>query len=136
MKIHTTNYSNTLIEVAEDCPVFAAASPPQKPIKTVAEIQFEMISQNPYQYTSDNVIFECFAVKNNLSENEKKETRNLFFSKGQPCMRTSPLAKRYGFGIHHNAESKIALVPMESEDYQKFVKDENIKKVKAMKSKK
>jgi len=135
MKTHTTNYMNTLIEVAEDCPVFAAAKPPQKPQKTIAEIQFEMISKYPYQYTSDDVVFEGFAIKNELSENEKESARNLFFSKGQACLRTSPLTKRYGFGIHHNAEGKIALVPMESQDYENLIKNENVKKVKALKSK-
>jgi hypothetical protein len=28
--IHTTNYFNTFIEVAEDCPVIVAEVPPQK----------------------------------------------------------------------------------------------------------
>ncbi|MFP3836102.1 DUF6157 family protein, partial [Chryseobacterium sp. SIMBA_028] len=58
-----------------------------------------------------------------------------FFSKGQPCLRTSPLSKRYGFGIHHDSEGKVALFPVESKDYQTFLNDDSITKVKAMRSK-
>ena len=134
MKIHTTNYENTFIEVAEDCKVSASKQPPQKPNKTVGEIQFEMISKNPYQYTSDDVIFETFAQKNDIPETEKSEARKHFFSKGQACLRCSPLTKTYGFGVHSDAEGKIALVPMESDDYQKFLNDEKVQKVKAMRS--
>ncbi len=135
MKQHTTNYTNTFIEVAEDCPVSHSQIPPEKKEKTLANLQYERLIKNPYQYTSDDIIFECFAIKNDLSENEKEEARNLFFSKGQACLRSSPLAKRYGFGIHHNEEGKIALYPVESEEYQKFLQDSSVQKTKAMRSK-
>lgn len=136
MKIHTTNYKNIFIEVAEDCPVSAAAKPPLKPQKTIAEIQFDIISKNPYQYTSDDVIFESFAIKNEIPKSDKQEARKQFFSKGQACFRASPLTKRYGFGIHSNDEGKIAIFPVESKEYQCFLKNPEIKKVKAMRSKK
>ena len=136
MKIHTTNYYNAFIEVAEDCPVSRAEIPPRKSVATVAEIQYEMISKNPYKFTSDEVIFQTYFIRNNLSESEKNEERQKFFSKGQACMRSSALAKRYGFGIHHNEDGKIALFPLESEEYKGFTTLESIKKVKAMRSKK
>jgi hypothetical protein len=60
--------------------------------------------------------------------------REHFFSKGQPCFRASPLTKSYGWGIHSNEEGKIAMYGSESSEYQKFVADETIPKVKAMKS--
>ncbi|RLJ32344.1 hypothetical protein CLU97_1796 [Chryseobacterium sp. 7] len=43
MKPHTTNYTNTLIEVAEDCPVSQAQIPPEKKQKTLANLQYEKI---------------------------------------------------------------------------------------------
>lgn len=56
MKIHTTNYRDTFIEIADDCPVKEGQIPPLKGTnKTVANIQFEMISENPYTFTSDDV---------------------------------------------------------------------------------
>lgn len=134
-KIHTTNYSNTLIELAEDCPVASSEIPTMKGDKpTVATMQFELISKHPYTLTSDDVIFRIYAEKNDLIPSEYEAARTVFFSKGQPCLRTSPLAKRYGFGIHANDEGKIALYGIETEAYQQLLKNENVTKVKAMRS--
>ncbi len=135
MKQHTTNYTNTFIEIAEDCPVSQSQIPPNKKEKTIANLHYEMLIKSPYQYTSDDVIFESFAEKKGITDGEKEFERSLFFSKGQACMRCSPLTKRYGFGIHNNSEGKISLVPMESETYQNFLKDGSVKKVKAMRTK-
>ena len=133
--MHTTNYYNTFIEIAEDCPLQASELPPQKgEAKTIANIQFEMIAENPYQFTSDEVIFRGFALKNELTSNLEQE-KALFFAKGQACLRASPLTKRYGWGVHHDEAGKVALYPMESEEYQRFVQDPQVKKVKAMRSK-
>lgn len=132
--MHTTNYYNTFIEVAEDCPALSAEIPPQKgEAKTVANLQFELMTENPYTFTSDEVIFKGFTLKNELSSNLEQE-REAFFSKGQACLRASPLTKRYGWGVHHDSEGKVALFPMDSEEYQRFVQDPAIKKVKAMRS--
>ncbi|CAM2990148.1 hypothetical protein DRF59_10680 [Chryseobacterium flavum] len=135
MKQHTTNYINTFIEIAEDCPVLQSQVPPEKKVKTLAQLQYEQIIKHPYQYSSDDIIFECYAIKNNIPENKRQEARNAFFSKGQACLRSSPLAKRYGFGIHHNQEGKVAIFPIESEKYQSFIQDPSVTKVKAMRSK-
>ncbi|SFN38470.1 hypothetical protein SAMN05421594_2478 [Chryseobacterium oleae] len=134
--IHTTNYTNTFIEIADDCPVSNAEVPPEKKVKTLAKLQYEQIVKEPYRYSSDDIVFECYAVKNDISDSEKPQARIDFFSKGQPCLRSSPLAKRYGFGIHHNEDSKVAIFSVESSEYQKFLYDNTIKKVKAMRSKK
>ncbi len=136
MKQHTTNYTNTFIEVADDCPVSQSQIPPEKKEKTIANLQYEMLLKNPYLYTSDDVIFETYAAKNGISGDEEKEfERNLYFSIGRACFRSSPLTKRYGFGIHSDREGKVALIPMESSEYEIFLKDDSVKKVKAMRSK-
>ncbi|MEP6512732.1 MAG: DUF6157 family protein [Parafilimonas sp.] len=133
---HTTNYYNTFIEVAEDCPAISGEITPMKGNeKTIANIQFEMISQNPYKYNSDEILFHCFATKKGLTKNELQTEREIFFSKGQPCFRSSPLTKRYGWGIHSNAKSKIAMYGVETNEYKKLVTDKNLKIVKAMRSK-
>jgi hypothetical protein len=137
MKTHTTNYLNTFIEVADDCPVTIGEIPPTKgDSKTVANIQFEMINKNPYKYTSDDVLFQVFALKNDLTESELEKAREQFFSKGQPCFRASPLTKRYGWGVHNDKDGKIALFGLQSEEYQKLIKNNELKVVKAMKSSK
>ena len=137
MKIHTTNYFNTLIEVAEDCPATVGEVPLTKGNeRSIASLQFEMISQNPYKYNSDEVLFHCYAIKKGLANAEMKTEKEVFFSKGQPCFRSSPLAKRYGWGIHNNQEGKVALFGVETSEYKKFAKDKALKIVKAMRSKK
>jgi hypothetical protein len=137
MKIHTTNYINTFIEVADDCPATSGEIPPLKGnSKTIANIQFEMISKNPYKFTSDDVLFKVFADRNDFTKSEYKEARKIFFSKGQACFRTSPLTKRYGWGIHSDKDGKIALYGCETVAYKSFLRNKLLKKVKAMKSSK
>ncbi len=135
MKQHSTNYYNTFIAIADDCPTAQGEVPPSKgDTKTAATLQFEMVSQNPYTFTSDDVLFHVFAYKNDLTESEYDEARNRFFSKGQPCFRASPLTKRYGWGVHSNQDGKIALFGVETEGYQQCATDANLKVVKGMKS--
>lgn len=137
MKLHSTNYYDTFIEIADDCPVTSGEIPSIKgDNKTVAYLQFDLISKHPYQFTSDDVFFQVFADRNDLTENEYKEAREKFFSKGQPCFRASPLTKRYGWGIHSDKDGKIALYSCDAEEYKKLVTDTSIKVVKAMRSKK
>lgn len=133
----TTNYENTFIQVAEDCVAQKAEMPPQKgEKKTVANYQFEMLYESPYEYTSDEVVFKIHAIRKEIPSIFVEEERTAFFSKGQPCLRTSPLAKRYGWGVHHNVEGKVAIYPVESEEYQQLATDKSLKQTRAMRSKK
>lgn len=135
MKDH--NYYNTFIAISEDCPVDRAEVPPVRGgDKTVASYQFDMLIDHPYTYTQEDVLFEVFAERNGISEARKPEMREAFFSKGQACLRTSPLAKRYGWGIHHNAEGKIAIYAVESGEYDNWLNDSTMKQVRAMRTKK
>lgn len=136
MKVHSTNYFDTFIEVAEDTKADSGIRPPSKDKKTVAEMQYEMVADNPYKYTSDDIFFQVFADRKDLTKEEYKKAREDFFSKGQPCFRASPLTKTYGFGVHSNSEGQVAVFGMETEEYQLFLTDPKIKKVKAMKSSK
>ena len=136
MKTHSTNYQNTFIEIAEDCPAKTGEVPATKgDNKSVANLQFEMLYGNPYKYTSDDVLFSVFATRKGFLKNEWDEQRAEFFSKGQPCFRASPLTKRYGFGIHNDKDGKIAMYGTETKEYANFVKDKTVQKVKAMRSK-
>ena len=132
----TTNYTNTFIEVADDCPVEIAEVPPvNKDAKTIANLQFEMIKNNPYKFSSDDVIFQVYAIKKEITKQEFDRERERFFSKGQACLRTSPLAKRYGWGVHSNSEGKIAIYAVDSDEYKKRANDKKLKHLKAMRSK-
>lgn len=133
--MHSTNYYNTFVEIAEDCPLNFGEEPKIKAGKpTVASMQFEMIMSNPYKFTSDEVLFEIFANRNDISEAELKGAKEKFFSKGQACFRTSPLTKRYGFGVHFDPEGKMAIYGSETKAYKDFLENPEVKKVKAMRS--
>ena len=137
MKVHSTNYYDTFIEVAEDTKVTCGTIPSSKgDKKTVAEMQYELISANPFKYTSDDIFFKVFADRNDLIKAEYEQARIVFFSKGQPCFRASPLTKTYGFGVHSDSKGRIAIYGCETEEYQRLLHDESLKVIKAMKSRK
>lgn len=130
----TTNYYNTFIAVAEDCPVTQAEVPSLRgAAKSAVNLQFETILENPYQYTSDDILFLVHSLKNHIPKSDFE--RELFFSKSQACLRCSPLSKRYGWGTHHNTDGKVALYAIGTDEYQKLVNDPSLTQVKAMRSK-
>lgn len=137
MKQHTTNYFNTLITVAEDCKALKGEMPPVKIDKlTVANLQFDRLIKHPNKINSDDLIFDVFAERNEILEDDIESERTKFYSKGQACLRTSPLAKTYGWGIYYDNEGKIRLIDSASEEYEKMLKDDKIKKLPAMRSSK
>lgn len=133
--MHTTNYFNTLIEIAEDCPVDAGQVPPMKAKKSVANLQYEWLADHPYEYTSDEVLFGVVAQRKGYGDDVIEAERHRYFSKGQPCFRASPLTKRYGWGVHANAEGKIAIFGAYSAEYAALIADDTVVKKKAMRSK-
>lgn len=136
MKIHTTNYQDTFIAIADDCPAQHGEVPADKGhLRSVASIQYDLIKNNPYKYTSDDVLFQVFAERKNLRPAEWSAARTDYFSTGQPCFRASPLTKRFGWGVHSDSVGRIAIYGCETEAYASFLQDPAIKILKAMKSK-
>lgn len=132
----STNYSGTLIQVADDCPVDEAEQPPVRGnVPTVAAMHYALISEHPYEFTSDDVVFEVHATRKSIPAEKQSEAREAFFAAGQACLRSSPLGKRYAWGIHHDADSRVALVPLGSDDYEALATDPAVKQLKAMRSK-
>lgn len=131
--MHTTNYADTLITVSPDTKAVAASAPPTGKT-SVAQLQFTMMHGHDYELTSDDVIFGAFADRKGIAVEERDAARAQFFSKGQACLRTSPLAKSYGWGIHSDAQGRVALVPMGSSKYVALVNDDAIVKRPAMKT--
>ncbi|MDF2963790.1 MAG: hypothetical protein K0S39_5525 [Paenibacillus sp.] len=93
-----------------------------------AQIEYEMVIDKPYAYTSDDVLYAANGERRGISQEE-------FFSKEQPCFRASPLTKRYGWGVHSNKEGRIALYALESDEYKRYVEDDSLKQLKAMRLK-
>lgn len=130
------NYTNTFIAVAEDCPVEAGIVPPRNDAKpTIAAEQYRLISERPYELTSEDVIFEVYADKQGIPDAERPAEREAYFSKSRACLRTSPLAKKFGWGLHNDAEGRLALVGMETEEYRRLASGaDGIQVVRAMRS--
>ena len=138
--VHTTNCFDTFIQVAEDCPARAGEEPPVRAgTPTVAGLQYRMIAEAPYKYTSDDVVFATSARGRQLDAKATKKERSLardeFFSRGQACLRASGLGKRFGWGVHADAEGRVAIYAVGSKRYQALARDPDIKQVRAMRTK-
>lgn len=119
--VKTTNSFDTFIAVAEDCPANAGTPPPETAAPTVAALTYRMISENPYAFTSDEVIFAVHARRKDIPEEERAAARAAFFARGQPCLRASALGKTYGWGIHADADGRVAVFGVETPEYEGFV---------------
>lgn len=138
----SVDYVDTFIAVADDSTAVEGTVPPSKADNpSVAARTFQMIAEHPYQFTSGDVIFTVFADRRTIPEPDRAAARAEFYSKGQPCLRASDLGKRYGWGIHADAQGRVALVGVETPEYAEFVAgrrqgpaDAPIKLTKAMRS--
>ena len=130
------NYYDTLIEVAEDCPAREAQVPQARGAKkSKAVVEHELLAKHPYKYTEEDIAFEVYAVLHDIPKAIWPTERKKFLSKGHPHLRVSALAKRYGWGLHNNAEGKIALVAVESPEYKQLRNDPRTTKIRAFRSK-
>jgi hypothetical protein len=129
----STNYSDTLILVSPDCPRSIAEIPEKA--GSIAALQHELLARSPYAITSDDLLFEVYARRHEVAQDERAAARAAFFSKPQACLRCSPLPKQFGWGIHHDSDGHIALIAVESPEYARLSKGDAGKTVPAMRSK-
>lgn len=134
------NYYNTFIAVAPDTSANAGTVPPERGgKKSIAVLEYEMISLDPYGFTQEEVQFSVHLRRSDIApdeaESRKAELWKAFFSKPMACMRTSPLAKTYGWGLHFDAEGRVALVGMETEEYERMARDASLEQTRAMRGK-
>ena len=134
------SYINTFITVSADCPVQRSEVPVSKRATTPAHVfQYALLTNAPYSLGHEELVYEVFIRQKEITADvlatDAARIKEELFSKGHPCMRTSALTKRYGFGAHYDAQGKIAIYPQESEEYWQFMADETVKKVPAMRSK-
>lgn len=116
------NYYNTFITVSPDCPAERGIVPPDKKTgKTKPGIEYEMLSEHPYTYTQEQMLFEVHARHKEIPAEELEQSKIQFYAKPTACFRASMLAKKYGWGIHFDEAGRMAIVPMESPEYRRFV---------------
>ncbi|MDP1732629.1 MAG: DUF6157 family protein [Devosia sp.] len=139
--MESVDYFDTFIAVAPDSIAEARVVPPEKGAgPTVAGLTYAMIATSPYGYTSGDVIFAIWADRKGLPEAEREAAQRAFYSRGQACLRSSDLGKRYGWGIHSDANGRIALYALGTAEYESFASGVNpldgsqIRVVRAMRS--
>lgn len=135
------NPINQFIEIAPDSPTQQSRVPQTKGGKpTIATIEYALLSSQPYFYTLAELKFATHVKHKEIPvadlKADDKQLREAFFAKPYACMRASPLTKQYGWGARYDEKGGIAIYPVEGEEYQRFVKDKNIRKFSAMRSKK
>jgi len=119
------NYYDTFIKISADCPVERGVVPPEKKGgRTKPGIEYDLVSGNPYVYTQEELLFQTYVRHKGIPEEEMaargEEIRAAFFSKPTACLRASMLPKKYGWGLHFDSEGRVALVPRESEEYDRL----------------
>ena len=129
------NYFDTLIAIAPDSSVEEGVVPPRNDAKpTIAAEQYRLLAGRPYELTSEDVIFTVHADKQGIPDDERPAGQEAYFATPRACLRTSPLAKKFGWGLHADAEGRLALVPAESDRYRELLNDPGTKVVRAMRS--
>ncbi len=121
------SYIETFIQIAPDSDATEGIVPVSKrqpmPIHI---IQYELLTAQPYHYTHEELVFAVYVRRQGFTPEElatrRAELWAELFQKGHPCLRASALTKKYGWGAHYNAEGKIALYGVETDDYQRLVK--------------
>lgn len=134
--MYSTNYYNTFIPIPEENKIQKGTIPTLKEgKKSIAYFLYENIIKHPYQYTSNELLFKAYIFTNGIDEADIKKHKIQFFSKKQLDLRGSSLVLSYGWGIHFNAQGKIALIGIDSNLYSQLTNDTSIQKVKALKIK-
>jgi hypothetical protein len=128
-------YTDTFIEVADDCPVAAAEVPqPHAGRATKALIEYQLLAEHPYGYTGEEIQWLAHVSHKGIPEADWPAERERFRPHEQPCLRASALGKRYGWGTHHDGAGRVALVARQSERYAWLADDEGLRHLRAMRS--
>jgi hypothetical protein len=115
MAMGTTNYYHAFITAAPDATAARGEEP--KP-GSVAGLCLDLLQARPYGLTSDELLFEVHARRHAVAEAARNQARALFLARPQACLRASPLVKRYGWGLHHDAHGRVAAYGVETTEYR------------------
>jgi hypothetical protein len=134
------NPVDQFIEIAPDSPTDRSIIPQDRNgKKSIAVIEYELLSAKPYGYTLEELKFATHVLHKQIPPAELKshgkQIRDAYFAKPYACMRASPLTRKYGWGAHYDKEGRIAIYPVESREYRRFVDDKTLRKYFAMRSK-
>lgn len=133
---------NTFVRVATDCPALVGTVPTLRGGEpTIASLQHELLIARPYCLTLEDLILAVHLKRQGLTKAEGEamadELRMQLFGKPYPCMRASPLPKKFGWGVHYDAKGRLALFGVDTAEYKRFADGEEpaVQVVPAMRSK-
>lgn len=131
--MHSTNYRNTLILPSPD----TSATQPTTPTRagSIAQLQHLLLSDRPHELTSDDLLFEVYALRNDIPVDAREGARAIFFDKPHACLRASPLVKQFGWAIYHDVNERVALVRPGSEAFKTLSGRDDVKFINGMRSK-
>ncbi|MHB8448878.1 MAG: DUF6157 family protein [Mycobacteriales bacterium] len=133
-------YTNTFIAVAEDCRSTIGKVPhtaTRAGTPTVAGVQYAMLAGAPGRWVQEDVQFASspgVRGREDLSNEDLERLRREYFAQPRACLRASPLPKTFGWGLHYDAEGRITLHAVESEEYAQLHSDPALTQLRAMRS--
>ncbi|WP_286185184.1 DUF6157 family protein [Bacillus sp. SD075] len=93
------SYKNTLITISEDSKVTSAKVPVIRNGKpTIAYIEYDLMNNNPYKFTQDDVQFKTYLIKNQIEEENADELREQFFFKIQGLLQSFSFSEELWLG--------------------------------------
>lgn len=117
--MESVDYVDTFITVSPDSMMDGAAAPQRRgETPTVASATFELVAEHPYRWRSSDVIFTVWADRRDVPEAERERVRAEFYARPQACLRSSDLAKRYGWGIHSDHDGRVAIYAVGTPEYE------------------
>ncbi|QGQ93966.1 hypothetical protein EHS13_03115 [Paenibacillus psychroresistens] len=124
----TKTITDTFVRVSPDSSAEHSRVPISKnETKSVHQIQYELLTERPYYYTHEELIFQVHlrhkSIPTDDPEISLESVREQLFSKSHACLRASMLPKQYGWGVHYDAKGRIALYGMESPEYSEFLEN-------------
>ncbi|MDQ6782917.1 MAG: DUF6157 family protein [Actinomycetota bacterium] len=131
-------YTSTFIVVADDCPATTGEIPPERAGRpTVATTQWAMLVAAPGRWTQEDVQLASSANvrgRDDLGDEELERLHQDYFAQPRACLRASPLPKTFGWGLHYDAEGRITLHAVDSEEYTRLSSDPALTQLRAMRS--
>jgi hypothetical protein len=128
----TTNYHRAFITASPDSALAAANRAPRP--GSVAAAQLDLLLASPHALTSDELLFEVHVARNAIAPADLQAERAAFDAKSKACLRASPLVKTHGWGLHHDADGRVAAVAIEDPAYARYAADPALKVVPGMRS--
>lgn len=115
---------NVLITVAESSSTKSIVPSSKSKKETVKEVVYRVLKQKPYVFKQNELFREVHVNQMKKDRVLKLETFKL---------QRSELCSLLGWGIHGNKEGKLALVAVDSKEYNSLLNDNKITKKKAYK---